>query len=81
MLPASQSLGIDQCNCSAIRKASRQITRLYDAQLEPSSLRITQCLIPLMLLGDRALNDISEAFTIGTCNQHMARDWFKVLMS
>lgn len=58
-----------------------QITRLYDAQLEPSSLRITQYLIPLMLLGDRALNDISEAFTIGTCNQHVARIWCKVLMS
>ena len=45
MLSANQPLGIDQCNCNAMRKASRQITRLYDAHLEPVGLRITQFLI------------------------------------
>jgi DNA-binding MarR family transcriptional regulator len=44
-LSANQPLGIDQCNCNAVRKASRQITRLYDAHLEPVGLRITQYLI------------------------------------
>ncbi|MBB3451863.1 DNA-binding MarR family transcriptional regulator [Rhizobium sp. BK313] len=45
MLSANQPLGIDQCNCSAMRKASRQITRFYDDHLEPVGLRITQFLI------------------------------------
>lgn len=45
MLSANQPLGIDQCNCSAMRKASRQITRLYDSHLEPVGLRITQFLM------------------------------------
>src|SRR6201991_4599287 len=44
MLSANQPLGIDQCNCSAMRKASRQITRFYDDRLEPAGLRITQFL-------------------------------------
>jgi DNA-binding MarR family transcriptional regulator len=44
MLSANQPLGIDQCNCSAMRKASRQITRFYDSHLEPVGLRITQFL-------------------------------------
>ncbi|TWB47365.1 MarR family transcriptional regulator [Rhizobium sp. ERR 922] len=45
MLSTNQPLGIDQCNCNAMRRASRQITRLYDAHLEPAGLRITQFLI------------------------------------
>ena len=45
MLSTHQPLGIDQCNCNAMRRASRQITRLYDAHLEPVGLRITQFLI------------------------------------
>lgn len=40
----SQPIGIDQCNCFTVRKAARQITRLYDAYLQPSGLRITQFL-------------------------------------
>ncbi|TCR93269.1 MarR family transcriptional regulator [Rhizobium sp. BK376] len=51
MLSANQPLGIDQCNCSAMRKASRQITRLYDSHLAPVGLRITQFLI-LAALGE-----------------------------
>jgi DNA-binding MarR family transcriptional regulator len=44
MLLANQPLRIDECNCNAMRKASRQISRLYDAHLEPTGLRITQFL-------------------------------------
>jgi hypothetical protein len=44
MPPINQSLGIDQCNCFAMRKAARQISRFYDAHLESSGLRITQFL-------------------------------------
>jgi len=45
MQPESQPIGVDQCNCFTVRKAARQISRLYDAYLQPSGLRITQFLI------------------------------------
>jgi DNA-binding MarR family transcriptional regulator len=45
MLRASQPIGIDQCNCFTVRKAARQISRFYDAYLQPTGLRITQFLI------------------------------------
>ncbi|WP_019579110.1 MarR family winged helix-turn-helix transcriptional regulator [Pseudomonas mandelii] len=66
MLPVSQPLGIDQCNCSAIRKASRQITRFYDAQLEPSGLRITQylTLAALYEMETAAINTLAERLDI-----------------
>lgn len=44
MLPENQPIGVDQCNCFTVRKAARQISRLYDAYLQPSGLRITQFL-------------------------------------
>jgi len=44
MPPVNQPLGIDQCNCFAMRKASRQMSRFYNAHLEPTGLRITQFL-------------------------------------
>jgi DNA-binding MarR family transcriptional regulator len=31
-----------QCNCTALRKASRRISQLYDAALAPSGLKTTQ---------------------------------------
>jgi len=30
------------CNCTALRKASRRVSQLYDSVLEPSGLRATQ---------------------------------------
>ncbi|KXV04300.1 transcriptional regulator [Caballeronia megalochromosomata] len=44
-MPEKQPIGVDQCNCFTVRKAARQISRLYDAFLQPSGLRITQFLI------------------------------------
>ncbi|ACB95454.1 MarR family winged helix-turn-helix transcriptional regulator [Beijerinckia indica] len=66
MLPISQPLGIDQCNCFAMRKASRQITRFYDAMLEPAGLRITQFLILAALneVGSAAVNALAERLDI-----------------
>jgi DNA-binding MarR family transcriptional regulator len=52
MLPVNQPIGIDQCNCFAVRKAARQISRMYDAHLGPTGLRITQFLI-LVALNER----------------------------
>ena len=66
MLPFDQPLGIDQCNCFAVRKASRQISRLYDSHLEPAGLRITQFLTLAALneLGSAAVNALAERLDI-----------------
>ncbi|MDL2406843.1 MarR family transcriptional regulator [Rhizobium calliandrae] len=66
MLTANQPLAIDQCTCSAMRKASRQITRFYDAYLEPSGLRITQFLILAALneAGGANINTLAERLDI-----------------
>ncbi|AVA22617.1 MarR family winged helix-turn-helix transcriptional regulator [Rhizobium sp. LEGMi198b] len=66
MLSANQPLGIDQCNCSAMRKASRQITRFYDDHLEPVGLRITQFLILAALgeAGGATVNVLAERLDI-----------------
>lgn len=45
MLPDNPPIGVDQCHCFATRKAARQISRLYDAHLQPTGLRITQFLL------------------------------------
>jgi DNA-binding MarR family transcriptional regulator len=55
MLQFNQSLGIDQCYCFTVRKASRQISRLYDSYLEPAGVRITQ------FLTLAALNEVGSA--------------------
>ena len=66
MLTVSQPLGIDQCNCFAMRKASRQITRFYDALLEPTGLRVTQylTLAALIEVGSAAVNALAERLDI-----------------
>ncbi|HTI00895.1 MAG TPA: MarR family transcriptional regulator [Acidisoma sp.] len=66
MLPVNQPLRIDQCNCFAIRKANRQISRFYDAQLEPAGLRITQflTLAALKEVGSAAVNALAERLDI-----------------
>jgi DNA-binding MarR family transcriptional regulator len=65
-MPVNQPLGIDQCNCFAMRKAARQISRFYDAHLEPSGLRITQflTLAALSELGSAAVNALAERLDI-----------------
>ena len=40
-----------QCNCMALRRASRRITNFYDSKLAPTGLRVTQYAI-LALLGE-----------------------------
>ena len=55
-----QKLEIGQCNCFAIRKAARRITRLYDNFLQPTGLRITQFLIlaTLVEVGSNSVNGL-----------------------
>lgn len=66
MQPINQQLGIDQCHCFAIRKASRQISRLYDAHLKPTGIRITQFLTLAALneLESAAVNTLAERLDI-----------------
>lgn len=66
MLPVDQPLGIDQCNCFTMRKAARQISRFYDAHLEPAGLRITQFLTLAALneVGSTAVNVLAERLDI-----------------
>jgi DNA-binding MarR family transcriptional regulator len=66
MLSVNQPLGIDQCHCFALRKASRQISRLYDSHLEPTGLRITQFLTLAALdeVGSATVNPLAERLDI-----------------
>lgn len=66
MQPVSQPLGIDQCNCFAMRKANRQISRFYDAHLEPAGLRLTQFLTLAALheVGRTPVNALAERLDI-----------------
>ena len=66
MAPVSKPLGIDQCNCFAMRKANRRISRFYDAHLEPAGLRITQFLTLAALneVGRAAVNALAERLDI-----------------
>jgi len=66
MQTIKQPLGIDQCNCFTMRKAARQISRLYDTFLEPTGLRITQFLTLAALneLGSAAVNALAERLDI-----------------
>lgn len=62
MLPVNQPLGIDECNCFTVRKAARQISRMYDTYLAPTGLRITQFLILAVLNEQRSaeVNGLAE---------------------
>src|SRR6201997_2846678 len=66
MQQVNQPLRIDQCNCSAMRKAARQITRFYDAHLERSGIRITQflTLAALNQSGSAAVSALAERLDI-----------------
>src|SRR5579859_990379 len=66
MLQLNQPLGIDQCYCFAVRKASRQVSRLYDSYLEPAGVRITQFLTLAALneLGSAPVNALAERLDI-----------------
>lgn len=66
MSPDNPPIGVDQCHCFAARKAARQITRLYDAHLQPTGLRITQFLL-LATLNQRenvTVNGLAERLDV-----------------
>jgi DNA-binding MarR family transcriptional regulator len=54
-------VGIDRCNCSVLRRASRRITQFYDTKLAAAGLRITQFAILALLAGrgELAVNELA----------------------
>jgi DNA-binding MarR family transcriptional regulator len=56
-----------RCHCTALRKASRRISQLYDAALEPSGLKVTQRAILVQI-------SRSETATVGALAEAMVMD-------
>jgi DNA-binding MarR family transcriptional regulator len=85
---SKSTLHISPCNATAMRKASRRLTQLYDAALEPSGLRSTQLAI-LAELADRSsdpptLAELANALatdrsSLGHNLRPLERDGFIVL--
>ena len=54
------------CTCANLRKASRAVTQVYDAALQPTGLKATQftLLATLATLGDLPLTRLAEALVM-----------------
>jgi DNA-binding MarR family transcriptional regulator len=54
------------CNCTALRKASRRVSQLYDSALEPCGLRTTQraILSHIARSGMPSLGELAEALVM-----------------
>lgn len=54
------------CNCTALRKASRRVSQLYDSALEPCGLRTTQrsILSQIARSGTPSLGELAEALVM-----------------
>src|SRR5882762_10873628 len=57
---------IGQCSCTALRKATRRVSQLYDAALEPCGLRTTQRAIlnHIARAGAPPLGELAEALVM-----------------
>jgi DNA-binding MarR family transcriptional regulator len=54
------------CNCTALRKATRRVSQLYDSALEPCGLRTTQrsILMQIARAGTPSLGELAEALVM-----------------
>src|ERR1700733_5796411 len=54
------------CNCTALRKATRRVSQLYDSALEPCGLRATQrtILSQIARTGSSAMGELAEALVM-----------------
>src|SRR5215470_4789423 len=61
MTPSS-SISFPQCNCLALRQATRHVTQFYDQCLAPAGLRTTQfsILAKLAKLGPTTINALAR---------------------
>ncbi|MGA2993591.1 MarR family winged helix-turn-helix transcriptional regulator [Bradyrhizobium sp.] len=64
---AADAINASRCNCTALRKATRRISQLYDTALAPSGLKTTQRAI-LAQLGR------SEPVTVGQLAEALVMD-------
>lgn len=62
MDPAERMPELHRCNCFAVRKAARRISRFYDGFLQPTGLRVTQFLIlaALAKVQSASVNELAE---------------------
>jgi DNA-binding MarR family transcriptional regulator len=67
MAGSKQAGEVSRCNCTALRKASRRISQLYDTALAPSGLKTTQRAI-LAQIGR------SERTTVGELAEALVMD-------
>jgi DNA-binding MarR family transcriptional regulator len=60
------SLGLDDCNCLAVRQAARRVTQFYDQFLAPVGLRTTQysILSKLKRRGPMTINALAESMVM-----------------
>ena len=65
-MPGREAMTVEQCNCFTVRRAARQITRLYDEHLQSTGLRITQFLTLATIneLKSVAINELAERLDI-----------------
>jgi DNA-binding MarR family transcriptional regulator len=62
MEETGRRLGIEQCNCAMLRRASRRISQFYDSKLAPTGLRVTQYTILALLreLRELSVNEMAK---------------------
>lgn len=58
----NRTYDIADCNCSALRRAARQISIYYDRRLSPSGIRATQLAMLVLIdrLGQASVGDVGE---------------------
>ena len=61
-MPPDVKLGLEDCNCYAVRAAARHVTQAYDQFLAPTGLRTTQfsILAKLKRKGPLTINALAE---------------------
>lgn len=58
----NRTYDVADCNCSALRRAARQISIYYDRRLSPSGVRATQLAMLVLIdrLGQASVSDVGE---------------------
>ena len=61
-----KSAADNACNCTALRKASRRVSQLYDEALAGSGLRVTQLAIlnQIVRMGTRSMGELARALVM-----------------
>jgi DNA-binding MarR family transcriptional regulator len=80
-MPTDISLGLEECNCFAVRSAARHVTQFYDQFLAPLGMRTTQfsILAKIKWRGPLTINELAKIMvmdrtTLGRNIQPLERD-------